>query len=263
MDLQVSQDFGYTNSNYNYNYDIIVYSSLFTVCIIAISAFDYIKFKNDVYNETEKNRKIMSEIEFLKKQNYVSRSTISDLESHISVLESHISFLEKKTKNINKNTNSALEQHLDYVNRQLLIQTASIEEVHSKLLHETEENRSRLSRSICDVRTDVREHLDELRATISSQMAEFEEEQSILSNKIDDVHFGVTTKLVEKMKLDKQVAYDMYRYLYFGFMEGSISEAMQGFFKHFYEFEFDPKMDTNIDKILNDTHPVRINRNNS
>jgi len=255
MDLQVSHDFGYANYTYTYSYDIIVYSSLFAICIFAIGAFDYLKLKNDIYNETQKNHKIVSEFELFKQK-------MRELESHILDIESDVASVEEKTRNINKNTNSALEQHLDYVNRQLLIQTASIEDVHSKLMYETEENKSRLSRTICDVRTDVREHLDELRETISGQMEELEESQSTLSNKIDDVDFGLTSKLVEKMKLDKEVAYDMYRYLYFGFTEGSVIEGLQGFFKHFYGFEFEPKMETNIDKILNETHPVRIKRNN-
>ena len=244
MDLQVSHDFGYANYTYAYSYDIIVYSSLFAICIFAIGAFDYLKLKNDIHIETQKNHKIMREFETFKKQILDSISRISDLESDVTSLE-------EKTSNINKSINSALEQQLDYVNKQFLLQNASIEDVHSKLVYETDNTRAKLSQSLYDIR-----------ATISGQMEELEESHSILSNKIDDVHFGLTTKLVEKMQLDKQVAYDMYRYLYFGFTEGSVIEAMQGFFKHFYEFEFEPKMEENIDKILNETHPVRIKRNN-
>jgi len=117
MDLQVSQGFAYNNNNC----DIITYIVIFAIYVFAISAFDYEKLKKDVNNDTQKT---VREFEILK--------------NRITDLETHVLGLEEKIGNINKNTNSALEQHLDYVNRQLLIQTATIEELNAKIMFETQ-----------------------------------------------------------------------------------------------------------------------------
>jgi hypothetical protein len=232
MDLQVSQ--GFVNSNAN-NYDVVVYSVIFAISMCAFTAFDYIKLKREVKLEIQNNNIIMGEFEKY-------RRLVRDLETHILGLEGKIG-------NITKNANSALEQQLDYVNRQLLIQNGTIEELNAKIVCETEESRARLSRTTCDLKDEILEEMEKLESHIESQIRE-----------LDDVHESLTEKLAEKNHMDKQVVYEMYQYLYFGNMEGSINEALQGFFKQFYGFEFEKKINSITDKMLNESHPVRIKR---
>lgn len=243
MDLQVSQ--GFVNNHAN-NYDVVVYAVIFAVSICAFTAFDYAKLKREVKLEIQNNNIIMGEFEKY-------RRLVRDLETHILGLEGKIG-------NITKNANAALEQQLDYVNRQLLIQNGTIEELNAKIVCESDENRCRLSRTTRDLKDEILEEMEKLESRIESQIEELDEGQSFVSNKVDDVHTSLTEKLAEKNHMDKQVVHEMYQYLYFGNMEGSINETLQGFFKQFYGFDFEQKINPITDKMLNESHPVRIKR---
>jgi chromosome segregation ATPase len=243
MDLQVSQ--GFVNNHAN-NYNVIICVIVFTLSICAFTAIDYIKLKKELKLENEKNYIIIGEFEKY-------RRLVRDLETHILGLEGKIG-------NITKNANTALEQQLDYVNRQLLIQNGTIEDLNAKIVYETDESRSRLLRTAKDIKSEILEEMEKLESHIESQIEELEEGQSFVSNKVDDVHASLTEKLAEKNHMDKQVVREMYQYLYFGNMEGSINEMLQGFFKQFYGFEFEQKINPITDKMLNESHPVRIKR---
>lgn len=247
MDLQVSQDYGYYN--YTNNYDVVVYAVIFAISICAFTAFDYINLKKDVKNEMLQNDKIFREFEKYRKH-------VDHLETNILDLETNILDLGEKIKNINKNINLALDQNLDYVNRQLLIQNSSIEEVNSKVICETEEMRSELSRNIYDLKNSFKEELEELRVTLFSEVEELEEGRSSIADKVDEVCLNLTAKLDEKMQFDKDLLHDMHRYLYFGSMNGRIADTVQGFFKQFYGFDYETNMSAITNKMLEKTHPL-------
>ena len=244
MDLQVSHEFGYNNRENNYN--VIVYAIIFTISMCAFTAFDYIKLKKEVSLEIQKNNIIVGEFEKY-------RRLVRDLETHILGLEGKIG-------NITKNANAALEQQLDYVNRQLLIQNGTIEELNAKIVCETEESMARILRATCDLKDEILEEMEKLESHIESQIRELDEGQSFVSNKVDDVHTSLTEKLAEKNHTDKKVVYDMYCYLLRGLHYGganSCVNVIRGFFHHFYDFDYNPQFTKEmVDIIDNKTIPT-------
>jgi hypothetical protein len=241
MDLQVSQ--GFVNSNAN-NYDVVIYSVIFAISMCAFTAFDYIKLKREVKLEIQNNNIIMGEFEKY-------RRLVRDLETHILGLEGKIG-------NINKNTNTALEQQLDYVNRQLLIQNGTIEELSAKIVCETEENRSRLSRTTRDLKDEILEEMEKLESFIESQIGELDEGQSFVSNKVDDVHASLTEKLAEKNHMDKQVAYKMYTHLYYALGEINDPKVLKGlrwFYRECYEFDYDAEFRESVNNLRKKDQP--------
>lgn len=256
MDLQLAQETAPYNYNY-YNYEVILFVTVLTAFIII--TIDRVQIKRLINNETQVRYKLLHE--FLQ------------LNNNVSIYEKEVSQLENKIGNINKNINSALEQQMDYINRQLLTQNASIEDVNVKLFHDAEESRAFVSRQIADIKSKVFEKMEEIETVLKHEIEELEEEHTILVNKIEERDGFLLNKIDENNALDKQMVYDMYRYLYFGIMQGSgdaaftdntfvqgnhVYQTLKGFFKNFYGFEFDQKIEPNITKMLNETHPYRI-----
>jgi hypothetical protein len=244
MDLQLAQEKEPYNYNY-YNFQVIICIASLTIFIIVI--VDYIQLKKVVNKETQEIFKILCELKQIDKKIF-----------NLNVYSSQV---ENKVGNINKTINAALEQQLDYNNRQFITQNASIEEINLKLFRDSEESRAFVSRQISDIKSKFFERIEEIETALTHEIEELEEEQVILVNKIEERDGFLLNKIDEKVVLDKKIAYDMYRYLYFagGVGEG-FCEILQGFFKQFYGFEIELHMDTKINKMINDTHPAHIRR---
>lgn len=244
MDLQLAKESELYNYNH-YNYQVILFITALTAFIII--AIDYIQLKRLVNKETQSNYKILCEIKEINKKLFSSTVVCSQLETKIG--------------NINKTINSALEQQMDYINRQLLTQNASIEDVNVKLFHDAEESRAFVSRQISDINSKLFERMEEIQSDISNQVKELEEKQTLVESKMETIQNDVVYKIEEKFALDKKIVYDMYCYLKNSVtLDSSLQDTVRGFFAYFYNFSYNPTVRSDFCMAVQDSHPYHLRR---
>jgi len=243
MDLQLAQEKEPYNYSY-YNYQVVLSIASLTIFIIVI--VDYIQLKKVVNKEIHEICKILCELKQIDKKIF-----------NLNVYSSQV---ENKVGNINKTINAALEQQLDYINRQFITQNASIEDINLKLFRDSEENRAFVSRQISDIKSKFFERIEEIETALTHEIEELEEEQVILVNKIEERDGFLLNKIDEKAVIDKKVVHDMYCYLLRGLHYGGVNNCvnvMRGFFHHFYDFEYNPQFTKEmLDIIDNKTIPT-------
>jgi hypothetical protein len=228
MDLQVYN--AYDLSEYSSYHPLIAFATI--TIIAAIMVIDYLTFKIQIYDEM-KNHKNKSNLAVL------------ELESCIITMDDKMHTLENSMKKLLFDSLYVVNNEVENINNKIAENQSTIfhelEDIQNGVSDDIEENRNSISQNISSIRTEIVELIEELMGDTKAQIDdEAREIKCDLIDKIDNVQELIEKKFNDKSNLDKQIACEMYFYLYkAGRIDCCLSDTVRGFFAHFYGFSYD------------------------